>query len=99
MAGRALHAVNAEDSGLRRSGSANPASWKKAVKRGAGRTGGWVEQVSEAEIALAKAQIGAEGIGCEPASAVDAGGVEEAGVGGEGAAGGSVCADPDRAIR
>lgn len=47
----------------------NPASWRKAV-RIIQQTGGWVEQVSEAEIALAKARIGAEGIGCEPASAV-----------------------------
>lgn len=47
----------------------NPASWKKAV-RVIRETGGWCEQASEAEIALAKAEIGAEGIGCEPASAV-----------------------------
>lgn len=47
----------------------NPASWKKAVKV-VRATGGWVEQATEAEIALAKSEIGAEGIGCEPASAV-----------------------------
>lgn len=47
----------------------NPASWRKAVKV-VRATGGWVEQASEAEIALAKSEIGAEGIGCEPASAV-----------------------------
>src|SRR3984885_1285239 len=47
----------------------NPASWRKAVKV-VEATGGWVEQATEAEIALAKAEIGAEGIGCEPASAV-----------------------------
>ncbi|MFZ0661336.1 MAG: threonine synthase [Acidobacteriaceae bacterium] len=47
----------------------NPASWKKAVKV-IRATGGWVEQATEAEIALAKSEIGAEGIGCEPASAV-----------------------------
>jgi threonine synthase len=47
----------------------NPASWRKAVKV-VRATGGWVEQASEAEIALAKAEMGAEGIGCEPASAV-----------------------------
>jgi threonine synthase len=47
----------------------NPASWRKAV-RVVEATGGWVEQATEAEIALAKAEIGAEGIGCEPASAV-----------------------------
>lgn len=47
----------------------NPASWKKAVKV-LRATGGWVLQATEAEIALAKSEIGAEGIGCEPASAV-----------------------------
>lgn len=47
----------------------NPASWEKAVKV-LQATGGACEQVSEVEIAQAKAEIGAEGIGCEPASAV-----------------------------
>ena len=47
----------------------NPASWKKC-RNVVRATGGWVEQATEAEIALAKAEIGAEGIGCEPASAV-----------------------------
>ncbi len=47
----------------------NPASWRKAV-RVLEATGGACEQVSEEEIALAKAEIGAEGLGCEPASAV-----------------------------
>jgi threonine synthase len=54
----------------------NPASWKKAVKILAS-TGGWAEQVSEREIALAKAEIGAEGIGCEPASAVTYAGLKK----------------------
>jgi threonine synthase len=54
----------------------NPASWKKAV-RVIQQTGGWCEQVSEAEIALAKAEIGAEGIGCEPASAVTLAGLKK----------------------
>ena len=54
----------------------NPASWRKAV-RVIHATGGWVEQVSEAEIALAKAEIGAEGIGCEPASAVTLAGLKK----------------------
>jgi threonine synthase len=54
----------------------NPASWKKAVKV-LRETGGVVEQVSEREIALAKAQIGAEGIGCEPASAVTLAGLKK----------------------
>jgi threonine synthase len=54
----------------------NPASWKKAVKI-LDSTGGWVEQVNEREIALAKAEIGAEGIGCEPASAVTLAGLKK----------------------
>jgi len=54
----------------------NPASWRKAV-RVIEETGGWVEQVSEAEIALAKAEIGAEGVGCEPASAVTLAGAKK----------------------
>ncbi len=54
----------------------NPASWKKAL-RVIRETGGTVEQVSEIEIALAKAEIGAEGIGCEPASAVTLAGLKK----------------------
>ena len=54
----------------------NPASWRKAV-RALASTGGWCEQVSEREIAIAKAQIGAEGIGCEPASAVTLAGLKK----------------------
>lgn len=54
----------------------NPASWKKAV-RVIQKTGGHCEQASEAEIALAKAEIGAEGIGCEPASAVTLAGLKK----------------------
>lgn len=54
----------------------NPASWKKTVKM-LGATGGWVEQVDEREIALAKAEIGVEGIGCEPASAVTLAGLKK----------------------
>ncbi|HZU08295.1 MAG TPA: threonine synthase, partial [Pseudacidobacterium sp.] len=54
----------------------NPASWKKAV-RVIRETGGWCEQASEAEIALAKAEIGEEGIGCEPASAVTLAGLKK----------------------
>ncbi|MGC2621076.1 MAG: threonine synthase [Acidobacteriaceae bacterium] len=54
----------------------SPASWRKAV-RVIQQTGGWVEQVSEAEIAIAKAEIGAEGIGCEPASAVTLAGLKK----------------------
>jgi threonine synthase len=54
----------------------NPASWKKAV-RVLQTTGGAVEQVSEVEMALAKAEIGADGIGCEPASAVTLAGLKK----------------------
>lgn len=54
----------------------NPASWKKAL-RVIRETCGAVEQVSEIEIALAKAEIGAEGVGCEPASAVTLAGLKK----------------------
>jgi threonine synthase len=54
----------------------NPASWQKAA-RAIEATGGWCEQVSEQEIALAKAEIGAEGVGCEPASAVTLAGLKK----------------------
>jgi threonine synthase len=54
----------------------NPASWQKAIKV-LEATGGACEQVSEIEIAQAKAEIGAEGIGCEPASAVTLAGLKK----------------------
>src|ERR1700678_1176467 len=54
----------------------NPASWKKAL-RALQATGGEVEEVSEVEIAAAKAEIGADGIGCEPASAVTLAGLKK----------------------
>jgi threonine synthase len=54
----------------------NPASWKKAVHV-LESTGGSCEQVTELEIAAAKAEIGAEGIGCEPASAVTLAGLKK----------------------
>jgi threonine synthase len=54
----------------------NPASWKKAVHV-LEATGGVCEQVTEIEIAQAKAEIGAEGIGCEPASAVTLAGLKK----------------------
>ncbi len=54
----------------------NPASWKKAV-RILQATGGTVDEVSEVEIALAKAEIGADGVGCEPASAVTLAGLKK----------------------
>lgn len=54
----------------------NPASWKKAL-RVLEATQGTVEQVSEVEIALAKAEIGTDGVGCEPASAVTLAGLKK----------------------
>jgi threonine synthase len=54
----------------------SPASWKKAVAV-IEATDGTCEQVSEVEIAQAKAEIGAEGIGCEPASAVTLAGLKK----------------------
>src|SRR5271157_916374 len=54
----------------------NPASWQKAVNVLLA-TGGACEEVSEVEIAQAKAEIGAEGIGCEPASAVTLAGLKK----------------------
>jgi threonine synthase len=54
----------------------NPASWKKAL-RVVQATGGAAEQVSEIEMAMAKAEIGADGVGCEPASAVTLAGLKK----------------------
>jgi threonine synthase len=54
----------------------NPASWRKAT-RVVQSTDGWVLDVSEAEIAIAKAELGAEGLGCEPASAVTLAGLRK----------------------
>lgn len=54
----------------------NPASWRKAA-RVIEEMGGWCEQANEQEIALAKAEIGAEGVGCEPASAVTLAGLKK----------------------
>jgi threonine synthase len=54
----------------------NPASWRKA-SRVIHETGGWCLDVSEAEIAVAKAELGREGIGSEPASAVTLAGLKK----------------------
>jgi threonine synthase len=54
----------------------NPASWRKAAKV-VEETGGWCIDVSEAEIAIAKTELGAEGLGCEPASAVTLAGLKK----------------------
>src|SRR3984957_832378 len=73
--GQQLIAVSAETAASAiRIGS--PASWKKAV-RVLEATCGCVEQVSEIEMASAKAEIGADGIGCEPASAVTLAGLKK----------------------
>jgi threonine synthase len=40
-------------------------------------TCGWCLDVTEAEIAIAKAELGAEGLGCEPASAVTLAGLKK----------------------
>ena len=60
----------------------NPASWRKAA-RVIRDSGGWCLDVSEAEIAVAKAEIGAEGLGCEPASAVTLAGLKKLRAGGK----------------
>lgn len=54
----------------------NPALWKKAVAV-LNETDGRCEDVTEDEIAIAKAEIGAEGIGCEPASATTLAGLKK----------------------
>ena len=54
----------------------NPASWRKAA-RVIEETGGWCLDVSEGEIAVAKAELGLEGIGSEPASAVTLAGLKK----------------------
>ncbi|HMV86321.1 MAG TPA: threonine synthase [Blastocatellia bacterium] len=54
----------------------NPVSWPKAL-RALRWSDGEVEQVSEQEIADAKAVIGSDGIGCEPASAVTLAGIKK----------------------
>lgn len=67
----------------------NPASWKKAAQV-LTATGGECLAVSEAEIAAAKAEIGAEGLGCEPASAATLAGLKRLAARGFIAAGDSV---------
>lgn len=67
----------------------NPASWRKAA-RVIQETGGWCLDVTETEIAIAKAELGAEGLGCEPASAVTLAGLKKLRADGRVAAGESV---------
>jgi len=54
----------------------NPVSWQKAV-RAMDWTRGWCDEVTEQEIADAKAIIGRDGIGCEPASATTVAGIRK----------------------
>src|SRR5260370_38304132 len=56
----------------------NPASWRKAVAV-LKNTGGIAEDVSEEEIAQAKAELGSEGIGCERASSASLAGLNKLG--------------------
>jgi threonine synthase len=73
--GRELVRVNAETRATAiRIG--NPASWRKAVAV-LKNTAGTCEQVSEDDIAIAKSELGAEGIGCEPASATSLAGLKK----------------------
>jgi threonine synthase len=67
----------------------NPASWRKAA-RVIQDTGGWCLDVSEGEIAVAKAELGTEGLGCEPASAVTLAGLKKLRVQGKVGAGETV---------
>lgn len=55
----------------------NPVSWKKALRALDWCSGGGCHQVTEQEIADAKAVIGRDGIGCEPASAVTLAGIRQ----------------------
>ena len=54
----------------------NPAIWRKAVAV-LRKTQGCCEDVTDGEIAVAKAEIGSEGIGCEPASATTLAGLKK----------------------
>ena len=63
-----LHPVNEPDTAATAIRIGNPRSWKKSL-RAVRNTNGFVMEVSDEEIAEAKAMIGRDGIGCEPASA------------------------------
>jgi len=54
----------------------NPASWRKAVTV-LKTTAGTCEDVTEEELAIAKAEIGSDGVGCEPASAATLAGLKK----------------------
>ncbi len=63
-----LHPVDEPETAATAIRIGNPRSWKKAL-RAVRNTNGFVMDVSDEEIAEAKAMIGRDGIGCEPASA------------------------------
>jgi len=65
---RELQPVEAPETAATAIRIGNPRSWKKAL-RALEQTNGFVMDVSDDEIAEAKAMIGRDGIGCEPASA------------------------------
>ena len=69
----------------------NPRSWKKSL-RGVRNTGGQVLDVTDEEIAEAKAVIGRDGIGCEPASAATLAGLRKLRAGNSDSRGGEVVA-------
>ncbi len=69
----------------------NPRSWKKSL-RGVRNTGGQVIDVTDEQIAEAKAAIGRDGIGCEPASAATLAGIRKLRASGEIAENASVVA-------
>lgn len=54
----------------------SPASWRKAVAV-LRQTGGACEEVSDQEIAQAKAELGGQGAGCEPSSAASFAGLKK----------------------
>ncbi len=63
-----LEAVEAPETAATAIRIGNPRSWKKAL-RAVRHSNGMVMDVSDEEIAEAKAMIGRDGVGCEPASA------------------------------
>lgn len=63
-----LHPIDEPETAATAIRIGNPRSWKKAL-RAVRNTNGFVMDVSDVEIAEAKAMIGRDGIGCEPASA------------------------------
>jgi threonine synthase len=71
-----LHAVEHPETLATAIKIGDPVSWPKALFE-VTASGGVVEQVTEQEIADAKAVIGLSGIGCEPASAATLAGIRK----------------------